>query len=216
MYAHSIPSEVNLPPSPPFSVHHNYSHINSHADEIAKGVFVGPLTIFKDSSYLDSHPNIRLLISLTDKNLAPALFKHKYSNSLVHKCLSYDPSVEICKVSQLYGICKTISLCMAAAGGSISCLIFCEDGNRISALVGVCYLIYSRGWSVAEALNTVKEHRRSVEFTEEDVKVLVTFWDICIATKRVESSGGSSNKQSRDRDDEDDYDYEILSRKRVR
>lgn len=69
---------------------------------------------------------------------------------------------------------------------------------------------------MGESLNTVKEHRRSVEFTEEDVKVLVTFWDICIATKRVESSGRSYNKQARDREEEDEHDYEIVSRKRVR
>lgn len=169
--------------------------------QLTQGFHLGSISLLKDTQFLTENPGIRLLICVSSH--IPALFTHTYSVSPIYRCLTYDPSIRVSRVSQLLKICETITLCQAASNGRVECLVFCEDGDGMSALVGACYLIYCRGKSVGEAVNEVRKVRRNARFDEQQVQVLVTFWEYCLAGGRV-NGRADSGKVSRQRDDDDD------------
>lgn len=175
------------------------------AQEIVPGLWVGPLNILRDSQLLQKN-NIRVLVSLIDTQIVPAIFRYKYQLSSEYCCYTFDPGHKVSNplviVSQLLDICKAIDEAQSQGCGT---MLFCESGNDSSAVVAAAYLIY-KGVEMGEAIARVQQKRYSIQLDRVGLHNLTTFQDLCNAHRCVGPAAGQHVKQARGREDDDEDD----------
>lgn len=171
------------------------------AQAIIPGLWVGPLSILRNTDLLEEN-NIRVLVSLTDTRIVPAVIKYKYEQSPDYRCYAYDPGHKISNpfaiVPQLLEICQVIDNALEQGVGVV---LFCESGNECSGLVAASYLIY-KGMEMMRAVLYVQHKRFSISFDSTCLHNLTTFQDICMAHRNVTVSPNHI-KNARDREEDD-------------
>lgn len=181
------------------------------AQQIDDTLWLGPLCVVRKEEFLQEH-NIRVLISISDIRMVPAVVRHKYEPSGDFKCLSYDPGNRFNSplqiVSQLTDICKIIE---EAEQMGVSSLVYCESGNDASAIVATSYMIYKYHMSFVKAIQHVQSKRFSIALDDAAKYNLRTFEDICSAQRPIDAepriAGVSKKSRMREDVDEDDEEY---------
>lgn len=79
-------------------------------------------------------------------------------------------------------------------------LVFCENGNGLSAVLVAAYLIASWGLSVSRACQWVSLRRFCATFTEPEKRVLLTFEDLLVARRQVEAAAAAAEAGGSDGD----------------
>lgn len=202
----SLP-KINIPPCPVSEVvvDRNWRYELRHeAQEIVTGLWIGPLSILRNTSFLEQR-GIRVLISVTDIRVIPVIMKQKYMVSPEYSCHSFDPGNKVTNplaiVSQLSDICNLIK---QAQDAGIATLIFCESGNEQSAVAAASYLIYTQHVNIIQAIQQVQAHRFSISLDDVSKHNLQTFHDLCLAHHQQASQNTDYTKRSREREDDDD------------
>lgn len=190
------------------------------AQEIIPGLWIGPLSILRDKDLVLQN-NIRVLISLTDTQIVPAIVKYKYQLSTDYECHTFDPGNKVTNplaiVSQLADICLVIK---RAQDRGVATLMFCEFGNEASAMVAASFLIYENGLDVISAVQSVQQKRFSVVIDDAAFHNLQTFQDLCAAYRSAAYAHAASPttsmpyehvhvKVSREREEEDESDLAL-------
>lgn len=186
-------------------------NLKNQAQEIVPGLWIGPLSILRDSQFLEDTVQTRVLISLTDTQIVPAIVKYKYEASPDYACYTFDPGNKktnpLAIVSQLAEICGLIH---EALDQNIATLVFCESGNEQSAVVAVAFLIYSSpdcALEVVPAIQAVQRKRGSVTLDDIAVHNLQTFRDLCRAhalCDPMKSAASGHVKIARCREEDED------------
>lgn len=203
--------KLNIPPCSPHSTWWS-SNLRDEAQEIVPGLWIGPLSVLKDTQFLEDQAPTRVLISLTDTNIIPAIVKYKYEALPDYTCYSFDPGNKktnpLAIVSQLAEICKVIH---DALFHGTATLVFCESGNEQSAVVAAAYLIYSSqncNLEMIPAVQAVQRERGSVSLDDAAKHNLQTFRDLCRAHVNCELSRGvcstTHEKVARVREDDEE------------
>lgn len=174
------------------------------AQQIDTNLFLGPLSMVKDLDFLTEN-NIRVLISISDIRIVPAVVRHKYEPSGQFKCLSYDPGNKILSpmhlVSQLMEICQVVE---EAERENVNVLIYCETGSNSSAVATAAYLIYKYDFDLIKAVQTVQARRFCAVFDDTARYNLCTFQDICKAHKPIKENPRGITKRPREREEDEE------------
>lgn len=173
------------------------------AQEIIPGLWIGPLGKLRCPDFLD-HNHIRVLISLTDVHIIPAIVKYKYELSPDFECHTFDPGHKVTNpmaiVSQLFEICGVIQ---SAQDRGVAALLFCESGNESCAIVAASYLIFAGGLDMMEAIQLVRSCRCSISLDDFAMHNLQTFQDLCRAHKTTTVTDHVKCARSREEDEID-------------